>query len=130
MSYRVLSAAWGNDAENAVVLQTEGFGEVHLDLSRENTKPEANAEYQAWLDAGNVPAPYQAPPLPPIAVSKIKIVERLAAVDLLEPAYAALSQQPLLTQKRWEAAQIIASDDAETRAFLTAIGADPDAILA
>lgn len=70
------------------------------------------------------------PPPPPHLVPKLLVVERLAAAGRLATARQALNAADDLTRERWDAAKEIASDDTQVRGFLTAIGTDPDVILA
>lgn len=84
------------------------------------------------------PPPEPAIPLP-VLVSKLVVVERIGAASKLRNARAALkigrpdaelSDAELLLRERWEAAGMIAQDDAQLRGFLTALALDPDVILA
>lgn len=83
------------------------------------------------------------PPAPPAPASwevpKLLLVDRLIAAGRLRQAYAALrlddpatalSDGELALRERWKAAVTLRSDDADVRSLLTAVGADPDAILA
>lgn len=72
-------------------------------------------------------------------VTKLVLVERLTAAGLLRLSRAALkiglpdaelSDAELALRERWEAAVAIRSDDAQARQLISAIGGDPDAILA
>lgn len=97
MSYEVMSARFGNQYGDCVVLQTRGFGEVHLD-PREITKEDAArgrqhhnaaalAAYKTWLAAGNTPVPFSpAPPPPPTKEQQMQaeldaVKNRLAALE-------------------------------------------------
>lgn len=62
-------------------------------------------------------------------LSKLLIVDRLIAAGKIEAAIAALNADPV-GKFRWDAAQEIASNDPQVRAFLAVIGANPDEILA
>lgn len=62
-------------------------------------------------------------------ISKLTIVDRMIAAGKIEAAMAALSSEPV-AKFRWDAAQEIASNDPQVRALLSAIGANPDEILA
>ena len=86
--------------------------------------------YEAWLAAGNTPDPYVAPPAPRCLVPKTAIVDRLQAAGKLAAARAALDAADLYTRERWNTRDAIFADDPTAIALLTAIGADPDAILA
>lgn len=66
---------------------------------------------------------------PAADVRKLLIVDRLIAADKLTAALSALDADAV-AKARWDASVEIPADDADVRAFLTAIGADPDAILA
>lgn len=62
-------------------------------------------------------------------VRKLLIVDRLDAGGLLDAAMQALASDPK-AKFRWDAAVSVRSDDAQVRALLAAIGADPDEYLA
>lgn len=88
---------------------------------------------RAAEEAAFVPAPAR------WEVPKLKVIERLAAAGRLRTAYAALKREApiadlsdaeLALRERWDAATALFNDDADVRAFLTAIGADPAVILA
>ena len=61
-------------------------------------------------------------------VRKVLILERLEAENLKDETLAALKSDEWLHEK-WSAATEIDSADAQVRAMLTEIGADPDEIL-
>lgn len=63
-------------------------------------------------------------------VPKRLIVDRLQAIALLAAARAALDAADLYTQERWNTRESIYADDETAIGLLTAIGADPEAILA
>ena len=88
-----------------------------------------NRHYRLLIDDGTAIAPYEPPPAAPYEVSKLAIVDRLEVAGLRAAAKAALAQDGL-RQDRWDNSVAIRSDDADVRALLTAIGADPDVILA
>lgn len=104
---------------------------------------QASTVQVGWLYDGatfTAPAPV-APPAPlPYDVPKLLVVDRLIAAGKLRDARAALklgvadskitNDDELALRERWEAARVIASDDAEARGLFSAIGADPDVILA
>ena len=84
------------------------------------------------------PPPEPATPLP-VLVAKLVVVERIGAAGKLRDARAALkigrpdgelTDAELLLRERWEAASMIAPDDAQVRSFVTALALDPDVILA
>lgn len=98
-------------------------------MGRIDFKPEATEEErqaaQAYMDAhlaelDETPVHY---------ISKLAIVDRLITAGLLEQALAALSSDTT-AKARWDAAVEINKADADVRALLTAIGADPNEILA
>lgn len=60
---------------------------------------------------------------------KLLIVDRLIEANLWEHALQAL-QSDIIVYHRWLAAQTILNTDVQVRGLLTAIGADPDTILA
>jgi hypothetical protein len=62
-------------------------------------------------------------------VSTYRILRRLKDAGLAEAADAALNANRMLF-RRFYTAGVINADDAGARAFLTAIGADPESILA
>lgn len=70
----------------------------------------------------------------PYPVTKTVILQRLHAARLLRAADLALNSaatdDAVLMAERWYAAREIMSDDPDARAFLTAIGANPDEVLA
>jgi hypothetical protein len=98
------------------------------------------AAFQAALDSWSAWTPPAPGPVTPAGyVTKLIIVERLAAAGKLHAAHAALmldtlaanlTAAQLLLRERWMAATQIPTNDPEVRALLTAIGADPDVILA
>lgn len=63
-------------------------------------------------------------------VDRRTIIERLAAVDLLDVAEAALLAAPAVVRWRWNTTDAVYADDPDTLGFLKAIGADPGVILA
>jgi hypothetical protein len=72
-------------------------------------------------------------------VPKLLVIDRLRAAGLLRLAYMALqldtpvanlTDDELALRERWNAARDLGSDDADARAFFSAIGADADVILA
>ena len=75
------------------------------------------------------PAPEPEPP-PRRYVRKLLILDRLSDAGLFDAAFAALGGPGEVGYERWQAASEIAADDAQVRGLLTAIGADPDVILA
>jgi hypothetical protein len=62
-------------------------------------------------------------------ISKLTVIDRLAAASKFDAALAALKTNDLLYEQ-WSAAQFIRSDNADARALFTAVGVDPDVILA
>lgn len=72
------------------------------------------------------PAPQPEPRL----VRKAVIIDRLHAIDKLEAAHAVLQLASLYDRQRWEVRDAIYFNDPTLIAVLTAIGADPDAIMA
>jgi hypothetical protein len=62
-------------------------------------------------------------------IEKRVIIDRLNSVGLLSKARAAMDSADLYTRERWNALSFFYVDYASTRGFLSAIGADPDAIL-
>lgn len=87
--------------------------------------------YQTWREQGNAPDPYVAPEPPRRLVAKSLIVERLNAAGKLPLVKAALDAN-LYARERWYAADkpAVYVNDPEVLGLLTAIGADPDVILA
>jgi hypothetical protein len=88
------------------------------------------AEYEAWLAAGNTPETADPVPAPAWRVSKLAIIERLNSAGKLAAADAAL-QSDMLTRMKWDAApDTVPHDHADVVAFLTAIGADVETVMA
>jgi len=69
-------------------------------------------------------------PIDRVLVPKRVIIERLHAAGLLEQARAALDAAPLYTRERWNAREAIYADDPVAVALITAIGGNPDELLA
>lgn len=86
--------------------------------------------FAKYTDNGNetFTAPTK-PEAPPHSVSKYTIITRLEASGKFEAALAALKSDDLLYEK-WSAIPAIHSDDQPARDLFTAIGCDPDEILA
>lgn len=63
-------------------------------------------------------------------VPRLLVVERLQAAGKLAAARSALDNAPLLAREKWNAAQVVMSDNPDALALLLAIGADPAVILA
>lgn len=88
------------------------------------------------MDGVDVPMPPEIaaamPDTPPAsvgwAVPKRVLVDRLIAAGLAANATAALDAAPI-ARMRFDAAAEINSDDPDARAFLAAIGGDPDSLL-
>lgn len=121
---------------------TDGIVDCILGL---DTPPTPDTHPGTWVkhEGGSIPRigssftdgefiPPLEPPqdIVPWEVRKLLIIDRLYEVGLLDAALAALAQQDTYTQKRWDAAVVIASDDLIARALIQAVGGDPDAILA
>ena len=77
-----------------------------------------------WADP-NPPTP-PAPPIVPLAV----VTNRIIASGALATVVAALAEAPDVRDRLMSLQEGIYPDDAQAREFLTACGADPDAILA
>lgn len=95
-------------------------GEVHI------TNPArwpTFADYWAWRQSEEAKPERR-------LVPKRVIIDRLHAAGLLDAARNALDSAPLYTRERWNARDAIYADDPESIAFLRAVGADPDVILA
>ncbi|MCC0013857.1 MAG: hypothetical protein H6881_08265 [Rhodobiaceae bacterium] len=101
------------------------------------------AAYVAWKAAGNQPTKIasmaelvevlRAAGVPPYhKVKTYDIVKRLEAVNLAATAMTALRQDPVAYARFFTADSRggVDADAADVRAFLTAVGADPDEILA
>lgn len=67
---------------------------------------------------------------PVILVPKRVMIDRLQALGKLDAAYSALQAQDLYTRERWNTRSEILASDPTARGLLTAIGVDPDVILA
>lgn len=70
------------------------------------------------------------PPQEPRLVRKSVIIDRLHAAGQLDAAYAVLQSASLYDRQRWESRDAIYFNDPTLLAALTAVGADPEAILA
>lgn len=90
---------------------------------------EGYAEEELLDDDAEVIA-FLTPKPQPRLVPKRVIIDRLYAAGKLEVAKAALDAQSLYTQERWNSRESIYATDPDTIALLTAIGADPEKILA
>lgn len=102
--------------------------------------PADDATYQAWLSAGNAATAIgsqdemievmRAANVPPFhKVSTFRIVRRLEEDGRIDAADQALATNRALF-RRFYTAGTIPADDVSARAFLGAIGADADSILA
>ena len=120
----------------------DGSGEVYSSRRSEYI-PIGDTEYTAWINEGRAPtriASYdelvdvlRAANVPPYhRVPTYTIVTRLQAAGLVEIAMAALQSDAVAYARFFTADSRggIDADAADVRAFLSAIGADPDAILA
>ena len=98
---------------------------------------------QPWAVGGGMLVPWTPPqvilPPPVFMLPKLLVVERIAAAGKLRDARAALrlgvadsalTDAELVLRERWQAAQDVASDDADMRHMLTVLGLDPSVILA
>ncbi len=84
------------------------------------------ARWAAWKAANASP-----PEVPDRwEVRKMLVVERLIAAGKAGPLRALLDGLPDALRLRWDTATMIASDDADVRAAITALSEDPDEILA
>ena len=72
----------------------------------------------------------QEPSAEEYTVSKLVLLERLAAVNLFEAAFQALGGPGSLMYEKWQAASYIDPNNQEVRQMLTAIGGDVDTLLA
>jgi hypothetical protein len=75
------------------------------------------------------PTPEEPPPAERRSIRKLLVTDRLIAANLAEAALAGFAANPI-AKLRWDSAVDLWADDADVIAFLTMIGADPDAILA
>lgn len=90
-----------------------------------------NQKISAWVAAGNTPAPPDVLPEPaPRLVRKSLIIDRLHDAGKLDAAYAVLQSAPLYDRQRWETRDSVYFNDPTLLAALSAVGADPDVILA
>lgn len=80
-------------------------------------------------EEGLVIADYVEPTPGPYPVSKYTIITRLDAAGKFADALTALKSDELLYEK-WSAVSVIHSDDQPARDLFTAIGLEPDTILA
>ena len=94
-----------------------------------------------WAVDGGALVGWVAPSVPalPVLLPKLLVVERISAAGKLRDARAALrlgvadsalTDAELVLRERWQAAQDVASDDADMRHMLTVLGLDPSVILA
>lgn len=99
----------------------------------------ANRDTRRWQDGELVDYTPPPPPARPYVVSKLTVVNRLAAAGKLRIAYGALkldaplaevTDDELHLRERWNAAAELGNTDQTVRLFLQQIGADVDAILA
>lgn len=102
-----------------------GQPEVVVAACAEFWPPELVEAWRAAIAAATAP-----PPVERWEVQKLLIIDRLVAAGRFGAAMAALGGPGSLLYERWAAAQAIGSDDAQVITLLTAIGADPAAILA
>lgn len=111
-------------------LQAAGLGGLPFSVNGDGTcigldalTPQQREALAAVIEAHD---PSAALPWP---VPKITIIRRLRAAGKFDTALTALKADPFLYEL-WSAALEIQSDDVNARALFTAVGADPDAILA
>jgi len=108
------------------ILHTFADGRVvRVDVSDAATPAQRSAigSALAVMDAPQITAPRR-------LVAKALIVDRLHAAGKLEAAYAALQASDVHTRLRWDTRSEIYADDETAAQLLTAIGADPAAIMA
>jgi hypothetical protein len=124
VTYTIRSAAYSNPERTSAIVVTKEVGAV---AASEQDTPEL---WGAMTQRGGV-AEYTEPATPPRTVRKSVIVTRLIAANKITAAVQAIMAKPDLFA-RWTAADRpeVRADDADTIAFLQAIGADPAAILA
>jgi hypothetical protein len=124
VTYTIQSAAYANSEHTAAIIQTLEAGSVAI------SQRDAPDVWNAMLAKGGVGA-YAAPAVPPRKVLKSVIVTRLIAAGKIVQAVQAIQSAPDLFA-RWTAADKgdVNYNDADTIAFLQAIGADPATILA
>lgn len=101
---------------------------------------EANFSTRKWDYSARALVACDAPvDLTPYDVPALLVVDRLGDAGKLRAALLALkmdaasadlSDDELLLRNRWVKAAVLSSADSQVRGLLTAIGADPDAILA
>lgn len=83
--------------------------------------PEEAAEIEARMNAPVV--------VPPHEIRKLLLIDRIPD-EALDAFKARIDSLSLRDRLRWDGAVMIASDDAQVRGFLSALGLDPDVILA
>ena len=103
-----------------------------VDGERMEIPPEdADVIRAEWAAAEAVPVRWEVP--------KLVIIRRLTALGILRDAYTALkldapidalTDDELALRESWAAADVVFNDEAPARALFSAIGADPDEILA
>lgn len=108
-----------------------------LELTEEEWEKRLDGHWA--VDDGKLVAMIFATKTYPWMVDKLIVIERLGALGKLrivrealkmEAADSTLTDDELLLRDRWNAAQMIASDDAQIRGFLHAVDIDADDILA
>lgn len=118
-----------------IVAEFNMYGSIdaYIDDVKMNIPNETANRYRRiiaeWEAEGNQIKPY-VPKAIPRLVLKRTIVDRLHLAGKLELARAALDAAPLYTRERWNVRDSVYSDDPDTIALLTSIGADVNAILA
>lgn len=83
--------------------------------------------YQAWLAAGNVPAPYVPPaPAVPRSLTPRQIRLALSQMGYREQVEATVAAGPLALQDAWNHALEFVRDDPGVLQMLEAVGATPE----
>jgi len=99
-----------------------------MQILRDGVLVDLSPDEEAAFVADLPPTPEPEPP-PRREVPKLLIVDRLIQAGLIDQAIAALSSNAV-ARFRWDAANVVFADDEQVLGLLTAIGADPEVILA
>lgn len=117
---------WDNP-EQTVVKVTDGDVVRHIPVDPDNR--DWAEEIKPGIAAGSIVVADYVLPLTPYRVPTYTIVRRLEDLKLIDRADAALASNKVLWRRFYTVGDIDPAD-ADARAFLAAIGADPNVILA